>query len=87
MNDRSGEDVLKLVAERLIEARTRRGLTLEEAATLAKVDAQRLAEAEAAETTLDGNELDALATAYDIEPGSFFGVLDLGVFRPRRSTF
>jgi len=63
------------VAERLIAHRIRHGYDLDDAATIARVDAERLAEAEAGELALDERELAALADGYGVEVTAFFGGL------------
>jgi transcriptional regulator with XRE-family HTH domain len=66
-------EILAQVAEQLISIRTRLGLDIEDAAAQAKLDPQRLAEAEAAETALSDEELQRLADAYDVGVTAFFG--------------
>jgi transcriptional regulator with XRE-family HTH domain len=66
-------DVIERVAQQLGSQRARLGLTLEQAASLARVDAAKLAAAEDAETALDENELQRLADAYGIDITAFFG--------------
>ena len=65
--------LLAVVGETMIALRTRLGLDVEAAATLARIDAQRLAEAEAGELAIDEHELVALADAYGLEVTAFFG--------------
>lgn len=67
------ESLLLAVAESLAAARARRGLSLEEAATAAKIDLERLAAAESAEEPLTDPELEALAMTYDCDVAAFFG--------------
>lgn len=67
------EEILAQVAEQLISIRTRLGYELVHAAQLAKLEPQRLAEAEDAETALSEEELQRLADAYDVGITAFFG--------------
>lgn len=48
-------------------------MSLEEAARCSKIDAERLAAAEDAETALDESELERLADAYGVDVTAFFG--------------
>lgn len=66
-------DIVERVAQQLGSKRAQLGISLEEAARLAKIDAARLAAAENAETALDENELQRLADAYGIDVTAFFG--------------
>jgi hypothetical protein len=65
--------ILAAVAEKLIGERVRLGYDLELAATLAHVDAERLAEAEAGTLALTEDELGSLADAYGVGVSAFFG--------------
>ena len=67
------EQILGQVAEQLIAIRTRLGHDVEFAAAQAGIDAQLLAEAEAAESTLTEDELQRLADTYDVDVTAFFG--------------
>lgn len=66
-------DIIERVAQELGSQRARLGIPLEEAALRAKIDADRLAAAEDAETVLDENELQRLADAYGVDVTAFFG--------------
>lgn len=66
-------DVVERVAQELGSQRARLGLSLDEAAAVAKIDAVKLAAAENAETVLDESELQRLADAYGIDVTAFFG--------------
>lgn len=66
-------EVLASVGERLISQRTMCGIALEAAAAEARIDAERLAEAEAGETALEEAELHRLAAAYGTDVTAFFG--------------
>lgn len=66
-------DVVERVAQELGSQRARLGISLEDAAARANVDAARLAEAESAETALDESELQRLADVYGIDITAFFG--------------
>jgi transcriptional regulator with XRE-family HTH domain len=57
------QTALDTVAEALAGARARRGLSLEDAATAAQVDLERLASAESGEDALTDPELEALSLA------------------------
>jgi len=61
------------VAERLVRFRVQAGLEPETAAAKARIDPERLADAEAGELTLTDAELEALASAYGIDPTELFG--------------
>lgn len=65
--------IFEIVAERLISFRTVRGIALEDAADEARIQRERLAEAEAGEIALDESELARLADAYGIDVTAFFG--------------
>ena len=67
------QTALDTVAEALAGARARRGLSLEDAATAAQVDLERLASAESGEDALTDPELEALAATYDCDVAAFFG--------------
>lgn len=69
----SADGVLQIVAERLVSYRSIRGISLEEVAIDARIDLERLAEAESGEIALDENELHRLADAYGIDVTAFFG--------------
>lgn len=66
-------DIVERVAQQLGSQRAQLGISLEEAARRAKIDAVRLAAAENAETALDESELQRLADAYGIDITAFFG--------------
>lgn len=66
-------DIVERVAQELGSKRAQLGISLEEAARLANIDAARLAAAENAETALDENELQRLADAYGVDITAFFG--------------
>jgi transcriptional regulator with XRE-family HTH domain len=66
-------DIMQRVAEELGSQRARLGMTLEDAARSASVDASRLAAAEEAQTALDEKELQQLAEAYGVDITAFFG--------------
>ncbi|GAC1543338.1 MAG: hypothetical protein NVS3B16_09510 [Vulcanimicrobiaceae bacterium] len=57
----------------MIAHRAACGIALEEAAVEARLDLQRLAEAEAGETALDESALRRLADLYGIDVTAFFG--------------
>ena len=65
--------LLDTVAQALAGIRTGRGLSLEDAAAIAKIDLERLAAAESAEEALTDSELEALAASYDCDVAAFFG--------------
>jgi transcriptional regulator with XRE-family HTH domain len=65
--------VVSEVAERLVRFRVQAGLEPETAAVKARIDAERLADAEAGEATLTDAELETVATAYGIDPTEIFG--------------
>ena len=67
------EDVFAGVAERLVRFRTRRGLTVEDAAYGTGIAGERLADAEAGTVVLDEAELDRVCTAYGVDPSEIFG--------------
>lgn len=69
----SESNVLAEVGISLVSHRTRLGLDIELAATLAHLDPERLAEAEAGETALDERDLAGLADAYGVDVTAFFG--------------
>lgn len=66
-------DVVEMVAQLLGSQRAQLGMSLEEAARRARIDAGKLAAAENAETVLDENELQRLADAYGVDVTAFFG--------------
>lgn len=66
-------DIVERVAQELGSQRARLGMSLDAASSAAKIDADRLAAAENAETVLDENELQRLADAYGIDVTAFFG--------------
>jgi transcriptional regulator with XRE-family HTH domain len=66
-------DVVERVAQELGSQRARLGISLDEAARRAKIDAAKLTEAEDAETVLDENELQRLADVYGVDVTAFFG--------------
>lgn len=61
------------VAQQLAAHRDMRGISLEDVAAAAGIDAERLAQAEAAETILDQDELQQLADVYGVDITAFFG--------------
>ncbi len=61
------------VATQLISHRVGRGLTVESAASLANLQPEKLAGAEAGELALCEDELQRLADAYGIGISAFFG--------------
>lgn len=63
----------ELVAQLIASHRMRLGLSLEEAADRSSIDAERLAEAESAESRLSEAELQGLADAYGVDITAFFG--------------
>ena len=65
--------VVDEVAERLVRFRVKAGLEPEAAAAKARIDVERLADAEAGELTLTDAEIETLATAYGIDPTEIFG--------------
>ena len=65
--------LIERVAQELGSQRARLGMSLDAAAGAAKIDADRLAAAENAETVLDESELQRLADAYGIDVTAFFG--------------
>ena len=69
----SGPSVLADVGELLVSVRARCGYDIEVAAMRARLDAERLAEAEAGEVALNEGELERLADAYGVEVTAFFG--------------
>lgn len=75
MSDNESEraTVLAAVGERLASHRSVRGIALEEAAAGARIDLERLAEAEAGEVGLEEAELRRLADAYGVDVTAFFG--------------
>lgn len=66
-------DIVERVAQMLGSQRAQLGMSLEEAASSAKIDAATLAAAEGGETALDENELQRLADAYGVDVTAFFG--------------
>lgn len=74
MDDRASRaEVLASVGERMVSHRTVRGIALEDAAEDARIEAERLAEAEAGELALTDDELRRLADALGIDVTGFFG--------------
>ncbi len=65
--------VVEEVAERLVRFRVQAGLEPEAAAARARIDVERLADAEAGELALTGAEIETLASAYGIDPTEIFG--------------
>ncbi len=61
------------VAERLIRFRLQAGLEPEAAAARARIDAERLADAEDGAFALTDAELDCIARAYGVDPTEIFG--------------
>jgi len=61
------------VGERLVRFRVQAGLEPEPAAAKSRIDAQRLADAEAGEVALTDGEIAQLARAYGIDPTEIFG--------------
>jgi transcriptional regulator with XRE-family HTH domain len=66
-------DIIEQVAQELGSQRARLGISLDDAAQAAKIDAGKLAAAENAETVLDENELQRLADVYGVDVTAFFG--------------
>ena len=67
------ENLLAEVGEQLLSIRSQQGGVLEEIAAKAKIDPERLAGAEAGQTKLKANELQALADVYGVDVTAFFG--------------
>jgi ribosome-binding protein aMBF1 (putative translation factor) len=65
--------VVNDVAERLVRFRVQAGLEPEAAAARARIDAERLADAEAGDVALTDAEIAMLARAYGIDPTEIFG--------------
>ena len=65
--------VVDEVAERLVRFRMQAGLEPEAAAARARIDVERLADAEAGELRLTDGEIETLASAYGIDPTQVFG--------------
>jgi transcriptional regulator with XRE-family HTH domain len=61
------------VAERLVRFRVQAGLEPEAAAARARIDVERLADAEAGELALTDAEIARLAQAYGVDPTEIFG--------------
>ncbi|HEY5258298.1 MAG TPA: helix-turn-helix transcriptional regulator [Candidatus Baltobacteraceae bacterium] len=61
------------LAQQLAAHRDLRGISLEDAARAANIEVERLADAEAAETILDEDELERLADVYGVGITAFFG--------------
>jgi len=61
------------VAGRLVRFRVQAGLEPEDAAGRARVDIERLADAEAGEITLTDAEIAMVARAYGVDPTEIFG--------------
>jgi ribosome-binding protein aMBF1 (putative translation factor) len=66
-------DIVERVAQELSSQRARLGISIEEAAKRASINAAKLAAAEDAETALDENELQRLADTYGVDITAFFG--------------
>jgi transcriptional regulator with XRE-family HTH domain len=69
----SQSDLLAAVGAELLRRRMERGLSLEDAATNAGLDGQRLVAAENGETRLTSDEFESIADAYGIDVVNFFG--------------
>ncbi len=69
----NSDDAAALVAEQISVTRLQLGYDLEKAAAGARLDAQRLAEAEAGDVLLDEDELERLAGVYGVAVTAFFG--------------
>jgi transcriptional regulator with XRE-family HTH domain len=69
----SQSDLLAAVGAELLRQRMERGLSVEDAATNAKVDVQRLVAAENGETRLTTDEFESTADAYGVDVVNFFG--------------
>jgi len=69
----SDRDVIAAVGETLVSLRASRGYDVELAATLAHLEPERLAEAEAGEVALNERELAQLADVYGVGVTAFFG--------------
>jgi transcriptional regulator with XRE-family HTH domain len=65
--------VVEDVAERLVRFRLRAGLELEAAAESGRIDAERLADAEAGALALTDAEIDRVASAYGVDATEIFG--------------
>ncbi len=65
--------ILADVGEMLVSLRSTLGYDLELAATLAHLEPERLAEAEAGEIALEERELAGLADVYGVSVTAFFG--------------
>jgi transcriptional regulator with XRE-family HTH domain len=65
--------VLDEVAERLVRFRTAAGLDSERAAAATGIAAERLADAESAQTALTDEELERVASAYGVDSTEIFG--------------
>jgi transcriptional regulator with XRE-family HTH domain len=61
------------VGERLARFRVQAGLEPEPAAAKARIDVERLADAEAGELALTDAEIDRIARAYGVDPTEIFG--------------
>ena len=66
-------DIVERVSQELGSQRARLGISLEEAAARAHIDASKLAAAEDAETVLNESELQRLADTYGVDITAFFG--------------
>ncbi len=66
-------DIVERVAQELGSQRANVGMSLEEAATSAHIDAAKLAAAEDVETVLNEDELQRLADVYGVDVTAFFG--------------
>ena len=73
MDEDDAPTVVEAVAGQLASHRAQRGLSLEEAAARARIDAERLELAENADVVLDEEELTRLADAYGVGITAFFG--------------
>lgn len=65
--------LLEEIAERLVRFRTAAGLDPERAATATGIAAERLADAERAQTALTDEEIVRVAGAYGVDPTEIFG--------------
>jgi ribosome-binding protein aMBF1 (putative translation factor) len=65
--------VVNDVGERLVRFRVQAGLESEVAAAKARIDVDRLADAEAGELALTDVEIGRLASAYGVDPTEIFG--------------
>jgi len=65
--------VLEEVGERLVRLRTQAGLDPQTAATATRIEAERLAAAEAGALALTEGEIELVASAYGVDPTEIFG--------------